>query len=907
MCNCRAHQKMEFYCKYCATFVHCDPMEMFRHYMVDHSHISDGYQCAYPMCYQRFKTKQAFRNHLETFHSSNAGMIFRCSMCSDKFVHKQSLMKHLHAHVNNDEKTQCPYCTYSTNISSTYRSHLARKHDANSEVCAEFQIVSAQSQESIRDPQGNPTSSTVNTVDNEHDDMETDSDHVESSPIIDDDKIEHMIATLFLKMQVQFYIPITSIEQIIETLNCIFSVERDNWLHNIKSALEKKNLPDGMIDTVMEIVADEIHSTLFDSTQPGASLSSDYRRNLYYKENMTYIEPIEIVLQKRTIHDKLESFQYIPIEPVLTEMVNKPDVLEEVMKPLNKGPDGQYSSYTDGKYFQEILRITGDDVSILLVLYTDDVEVCNPLGTSRKIHKLTPVYWTILNLPHHFKTKVQHIKMAVLSKKEIFDKYGIDEVLKPLLKDLRVLENDGLFVHSLGRTLKVAFPFWKSDNLGAHWFGNYNLSFSADQFCRVCLCPFGELHDKIKQFLHADSYTWRCPLTHDYHVQQASINESNISLYGVKKDCILHEYLKTFHVTRGLPPDGPHDLLEGLVPHEVAVALKHFTSKKFFTLNEFNEALDSFPYYHHDATNKPHAIPANYYSKKKVSIGGNCHENWTIIRLLPLILHNKVPEDDEFFEMLLYLKDIVEIAFAPVVDEGVLSVFDDLIQNHKKLFLNISGLKLKPKHHYLEHYPELMRCFGPLVNCNTMRDEAKHKSLKRVAKNIMNFMNISKSISVRHQLQDALHFESKTFLGDNDIEVHSESEMCIENMDCDVQDILQNVTESGFINVTDKVVINGMDYCLGMAVAVGFITGIPSFAIIELIVVHAHKVYFLVRSVNTSLNEKLHVYELTDTTEGTHYMLLEPSQLVHFYPLSVYQIGKIGIVSLKYYLVEKKM
>ena len=44
--------------------------------------------------------------------------------------------------------------------------------------------------------------------------------------------------------------------------------------------------------------------------------------------------------------------------------------------------------------------------------------------------------------------------------------------------------------------------------------------------------------------------------------------------YGVKRSCPLSESLEHFHVVNGYPPDLLHDLLEGIVPTELALCLK---------------------------------------------------------------------------------------------------------------------------------------------------------------------------------------------------------------------------------------------------------------------------------------------------------------------------------------------
>lgn len=53
----------------------------------------------------------------------------------------------------------------------------------------------------------------------------------------------------------------------------------------------------------------------------------------------------------------------------------------------------------DRKYYKENKLFGQQDLSLGLALYIDKFEVCNPLGTSRKIHKITAVYWVLQNLP----------------------------------------------------------------------------------------------------------------------------------------------------------------------------------------------------------------------------------------------------------------------------------------------------------------------------------------------------------------------------------------------------------------------------------------------------------------------------------------------------------------------------
>lgn len=78
-----------------------------------------------------------------------------------------------------------------------------------------------------------------------------------------------------------------------------------------------------------------------------------------------------------------------------------------------------------------------------------------------------------------------------------------------------------------------------------------------------------------------------------------------------------------------------------------------------------------------DQTNRPHLIPAHFGTKR--SVGGNAHENWC---LLPLMIGLKVLEEDEVWQMLVTLNDIVELVMAPVHTGQSIYYLDSLISEH---------------------------------------------------------------------------------------------------------------------------------------------------------------------------------------------------------------------------------
>lgn len=85
------------------------------------------------------------------------------------------------------------------------------------------------------------------------------------------------------------------------------------------------------------------------------------------------------------------------------------------------------------------------------------------------------------------------------------------------------------------------------------------------------------------------------------------------STYGVKHRC-LSDHLSYFNPITGFPPDILHDLFEGVVPVELPHCLKGLIAKKYFTLEELNRAILSFPFQCSDKVDRNHPVPQNFAS-----------------------------------------------------------------------------------------------------------------------------------------------------------------------------------------------------------------------------------------------------------------------------------------------------
>jgi len=83
-----------------------------------------------------------------------------------------------------------------------------------------------------------------------------------------------------------------------------------------------------------------------------------------------------------------------------------------------------YISHQDGLYFKENTVLSLVELKITLILYIDDLEIANPLGTSHKIHKICSGYWALADLPSKYRSALHVIQLAALYKVTDIQTFG---------------------------------------------------------------------------------------------------------------------------------------------------------------------------------------------------------------------------------------------------------------------------------------------------------------------------------------------------------------------------------------------------------------------------------------------------------------------------------------------------
>ncbi|KAI2644609.1 Shikimate kinase [Labeo rohita] len=358
------------------------------------------------------------------------------------------------------------------------------------------------------------------------------------------------------------------------------------------------------------------------------------------------------------------------------------------------------------------------------------------------------------------------------------------------------------------------------------------------------------------------------------------------------KDLHKHHHLSYFNVLSAYPPGVLHDIFEGVVPIELAQCLALLISKKYFTLESLNESILQFPYKWEDQRNKPHAIPVTF---SRNTIGGNAHENWS--RFLPFLIGNVVPEGEPTWQVLMDLKDIAELVVSPVNTDESISYLEMKISEHRQRYQeSFPDIKLLPKHHHLEHYPEMVKSFDPLVHLWRMRFEAK-QFFKQVARHTNCFKNVPRSLAVKHQLMISYHLKSSHEKGT--LEVSTALTVPLDVLQTEVAQMIRdkfpNVSE---VHVAKSVSNKSMNFRNGMILAHDTTSGLPDFGEIVQICVVQEVLCFILRPLCGWYREHFRAFENT-VSSTIEMFFVEHGDLADSYPLSDYMVGPLRLVTLK--------
>ena len=198
------------------------------------------------------------------------------------------------------------------------------------------------------------------------------------------------------------------------------------------------------------------------------------------------------------------------------------------------------------------------------------------------------------------------------------------------------------------------------------------------------------------------------------------------------------------------------NILLGVLSQDLLGVIRILSAKKWFSIEEYNIELRKFNYQSYEASDKPYEVP---YSLKVTKLKGNAVSIWTHMRLFPFFIRQFIKDrDDLVLELGILLHEITERISANKFEEYEVQLLEERIVKfldlRKALYEEFDVLgSPKPKTHFLSHYPDSIRLYGPPMSYWTARFESRHRIAKMSSESAKNYINISHTISTRQQLR----------------------------------------------------------------------------------------------------------------------------------------------------------
>ncbi|CAG9763573.1 unnamed protein product [Ceutorhynchus assimilis] len=232
----------------------------------------------------------------------------------------------------------------------------------------------------------------------------------------------------------------------------------------------------------------ELH-TLFNN------LDSEYLRFKFLQKRSLFIVPTEIVVgqslefsQKNNSTRKNYMAQFVPISLALEKLFSLPNIYKDTVNYINElQKESKVYNNVQTLFWKEKCRYFDNNNVFPLLIYFDEFEIGNPLGSHAGIHKFGAIYYSIPCIPPVFQSSLENIFIAMLFHSSDLKRFGEHILFTKLVDELNSLENNGIVI-KLPEERKVYFcvTLILGDNLGVNTVLGFQQRFTSNFFCRFC-------------------------------------------------------------------------------------------------------------------------------------------------------------------------------------------------------------------------------------------------------------------------------------------------------------------------------------------------------------------------------------------------------------------------------------
>lgn len=660
-----------------------------------------------------------------------------CFICATVTADVSGLFKHFtYFHGNHTfSEYHCvdDGCSRAFHLVNTFRKHLNSQHGCRSTHSSSSSLI----------PEVATTSNSPDQIPVKHC---LNSPEIPLKTSIASELLPNFLAALYANP----LLPKNAVQSVVEGM---VSYMREGLSQDIKNIFDEmlNSLQNGQDVTVFK------NRFLSAVNSPLESFKTEHLRMKHFVSMGSYVPPKQITIGERisTVRQRGVmnvkptdcTLQFIPLRNTLQKFFSLDGVMAETLNYIKllsrQSSNGLLENFIQGTYWVKRMENYEGKHLFPLFMFFDDYESGNVLGSHSGIHKLGAVYVSVGCIPPHRASSLSNIFLALLFHSSDRVTFGNGVIFQPIIEEFNFLSENGVEIDITCFKGKLYFELALivGDNLGIHAITGFNESFSSNFPCRICTMP----KESLKKQCYENVDLLRNQAQYD--IQLAEDNSSNT---GIKEKCVWLN-VKGFSLFEQVGVDVMHDILEGVAKYVMCFMItKYVKDLKYFSIQVLNDKIACFDY-GPDSSSKPCLLSMDHISNRNMRLSAS--EMLTMVRYFALLIGDYVPSNDQYWILYTTLRKVIDLVLCHKVNLDTSELLKCLVGELNELYLTLTNDHLKPKFHFLTHYPSFLMKYGPIVNFWSMRFEAKHRLSKIAARASCNRRNITLTLANKHQMQ----------------------------------------------------------------------------------------------------------------------------------------------------------
>lgn len=812
---------LKYKCAHCHISL---PLEnLGKHLRNLHPSFNSAFSCGENGCFRLFGNLPALKIHLNREHSSSTHS-FELNTDSTDFFQEE--------HVDSVTRD----CSRLDNLIDIVREENFQTVSNSFIQEGQFHSIA-----SINSQHDSSTSSLESIINDNTENMSNHNDNI----IYDENMVLDKLIEFSLLFHNKSCLPRNVVEDIVKDSFKIFTECYNSVLQN--------NF-DGIILSKLQKIETKIENTYRSVSSEKLLIKKLKEKGMYVKPFLTTIDShLEtghfrgqpaIVEQKTTLAS-------ISIKDLYKNILEAPGTYESVENLLIdlKKPTSKISNFMQGNLWKLKLSRLPPEVNfkyLPFLLYFDDWEPNNALGSHKKTGSICSCYLRMPFLPLDYESKLENI-FTLAAFNSSLKKLGLEVVLSHLINEMIDLENDGVNIIVGGKLnlVKPVLGLVVGDNLALHELLGFTLSFSANYCCITCKIRKDDLHtqgeEDVTLFRNEENYL------RDLALQ-------DVSQTGITKPCAFSR-VPSFRVWENFTADFMHDMLEGTFHYDLAHIFHYLINiANYFSLEDLNRRKDNFDYGFVEIGNRSEKITNDNIKNKKFNMSAS--EMMSFVKYLPLMIADLIPVDEDVWDFFLCTLKILEIVAKYEVDQDDIVLLKNSVKQHHRFYVNFFNDTLKPKHHFLVHYASFINQVGPLRRVWCMNFEGKNRIHKLYSGSITSRKNLPLSLCRKEQLK--LSYRSLKKESNIDSDILFGPKLKLNDTSQQLNDLRNNFNIHAVLR--KWVVKNGNKYEKNAVLQIGFDSesGEPILCMVQCCLVLNFKIFFIVQSSLKEVNFNTH-------------------------------------------------